>query len=143
MRRLQRRLGLWGWVYGGRYGITRWAYILHRITGLALILYLYAHLFVTSMRVWNRQAWGSFIQLSKTPVMHFLEWLLFLAFAYHVINGIRLLLTEFFGLTIGKPAHPKIPPVTSIKRQFKWNVLFMLLIAGLVVLSGLEFFIWR
>ena len=143
VKTLNNSLGLRGWIWAGRYGLERWAYLFHRITGLALILYLPAHLMVTGLRLWGPGPWESFVKFSETPVVKFFEYLLVAAFLFHALNGFRLLLTEFFGLTIGKPAHPTIPPTTSLKRQRPFNIVMMILGAGLIVLATLEFFVWR
>jgi len=142
-RTLPNSLGIRGWVWAGRYGPERVAYILHRITGLALIIYLPAHLVVTGLRLFGPGPWEVFIRFSETPVMRFFEFLLMAAFLYHATNGIRLLLTEFFGLSIGKPAHPTIPPTTSLKRQKPFNIVLIILGAALIVLAFLDFFVWR
>jgi len=39
IKRHDNRLGLWGWIGGGRWGAERYAYILHRITGLGHLFY--------------------------------------------------------------------------------------------------------
>ena len=44
------RLGVRGWVGGGRWGLDRYLYSLHRITGLALLFYFLLHIVVTSSR---------------------------------------------------------------------------------------------
>ena len=45
------RIGIRGWVYAGRYGLERYAYTLHRITGLGLLLYFILHIFFSSVRL--------------------------------------------------------------------------------------------
>jgi len=44
------RLGMRGWAVGGRWGLERYLYTLHRVTGLALLAYFLLHIFVTSSR---------------------------------------------------------------------------------------------
>jgi len=48
--RRDNRLGLWGWLGGGRWGVERYAYILHRLTGLGILCYFLMHVVVTSLR---------------------------------------------------------------------------------------------
>ena len=49
------RLGIWGWLGGGRWGIERYLYTLHRLTGLGLLLYFLLHIVVTSARAFGRR----------------------------------------------------------------------------------------
>ncbi len=140
---LSHSLGLRGWIWAGRYGLERWAYLFHRITGLALIIYLPMHLVVTGLRLFGPGPWEAFVRFSHNPVVLFFEWALMIAFLYHAINGFRLVLTELFGLTIGKPAHPHIPPRTSLKRQRPFNIVLMILGGLFIILTALDFFVWR
>jgi len=51
------RLGVWGWLGGGRWGWERYLYTLHRLTGLGLLAYFLMHIIVTSTRALGRQPW--------------------------------------------------------------------------------------
>ncbi len=133
------RLGIPGWIYGGRYGIERYAYLFHRITGLALILYLCLHIYVVGERAKGQEAWEAIMGRMESPVFKVLEYLLLVAFLYHALNGLRLVLTEL-GYLIGKPTRPTYPFTTSIARQRPFMVFLMLVGAVLVVVSALEFF---
>ena len=57
------RLGLWGWLGGGRWGLERYLYTLHRLTGLGLLVYFLLHIVVTSSRALGRRPgkrrWGA------------------------------------------------------------------------------------
>ncbi len=52
------RLGIWGWLGGGRWGIERYLYTLHRVTGLGLFAYFVIHIFVTSCRALGEESWA-------------------------------------------------------------------------------------
>jgi succinate dehydrogenase / fumarate reductase cytochrome b subunit len=115
IKRYDNRLGIWGWLSGGRWGAERYAYILHRITGLGILVYFLMHIFVTSLRVRGIYLWvgqGIFHQ----PIFKFMEYLVFAAFAYHACNGVRLVLVEL-GFAIGKPMEPVYPYKTSLNVQ--------------------------
>jgi len=89
LKRYDNRLGMWGWLGGGRWGLERYAYILHRLTGLAILFYLLMHICVTSLRAKGIYLWsgnGFFHQ----PIFKFGEYLVFAAFAFHAFNGLRL-----------------------------------------------------
>lgn len=132
------RLGIRGWIYAGKYGIERYAYILHRITGLALILYLILHIFVTGKRIEGTDAWKSTMGLLHNPLFKFFEFLLLVAFIFHAINGFRLILIEF-GFFIGKPAPPKYPYISSIHKQRPLFYILMIFAGIFIFISILKF----
>lgn len=72
-----------------------WGFILNRITGLGLILYLSMHLIVLFQLTQGAQAYDSFITMMKNPVFIFGELLVVSAGIIHGINGIRIGLTSF------------------------------------------------
>jgi succinate dehydrogenase/fumarate reductase cytochrome b subunit len=48
IQRCDNRLGIWGWLGGRRWGVERYAYILHRLTGLGILCCFLMHVVVTS-----------------------------------------------------------------------------------------------
>jgi succinate dehydrogenase / fumarate reductase cytochrome b subunit len=137
IKRYDNRIGLWGWLGGGRWGIERYAYILHRITGLGILLYFLMHIVVTSLRASGTYLWveGAFFD---RPIFKFGEFLVFAAFAYHAFNGVRLVLVEL-GFAVGKPIEPVYPYKTSLGVQRPLLVLMMILAAVLFAAGGYEF----
>jgi succinate dehydrogenase / fumarate reductase cytochrome b subunit len=138
-QKLPNKLGLWGWLGGGRYGIERYAYSLHRLTGIVLILYLPFHLYITSVRLQGEAAWESLMARFDTPLMHVMEYLLFGAFLFHGLNGLRLFFTEL-GFFIGKPARPEHPYPSSVHRQRPVFIVVMLLAGTFFALGAFDFF---
>ncbi len=136
-KRYDNRLGLWGWLGGGRWGVERYAYILHRVTGLGILLYFLMHIVVTSLRATGTYLWipGGFFD---QPVFKFGEFLVFAAFAYHAFNGIRLVLVEL-GVAVGKPIEPVYPYKTSLNVQRPLLIAMMILAAIFFLAGGLEF----
>jgi succinate dehydrogenase / fumarate reductase cytochrome b subunit len=135
-RRYPNSLGVWGWLGGGRWGIERYAYSLHRLTGLALVAYLVMHIGVTALRVWGVYLWDEGRLLSG-PVFKVGELLVFAAFAYHALNGVRLVLVEL-GFAVGRPLEPVYPYKTSLGIQRPLLVLAMALAALAVLAGGLD-----
>src|SRR5512137_2017787 len=88
------RLGIWGWLGGGRWGFERYLYTLHRLTGLGLLAYFLLHIFVTSARVFGPDRWAKSMASVTGPLFTWGEYLVFAAFAFHAVNGIRLGLIE-------------------------------------------------
>jgi succinate dehydrogenase / fumarate reductase cytochrome b subunit len=136
--RYKNNLGLWGWLGGGRYGADRYAYALHRLSGLGILAYFLMHIFVTGTRVDGPEAWESAMRFFENPLFRLGEFLVFLAFLYHAVNGIRLVLVEL-GLLIGKPGLPSYPYSHSVIRQRPVLVVAMVITAVLVLFAGADF----
>jgi succinate dehydrogenase / fumarate reductase cytochrome b subunit len=133
------RLGLTGWLSGGRYGIERYAFTLHRLTGLAILAYFLLHILVGSSRMFGEETWNRVMKILDSPVFFYGEFLVYLAFAYHALNGLRLVLTEL-GFFLGTPRQPVFPYVSSVRRQRPLFVVVMIVAAIVVVLGGYDFF---
>ncbi len=136
VKRYDNRLGIWGWLGGGRWGVERYAYALHRLTGLGILLYFLMHIVVTSLRASGIYLWteGNFLH---QPVFRVGEFLVFIAFAYHAFNGLRLVLIEL-GVAVGKPIEPVYPYKTSLNVQRPLLIAAMILAALLILAGGVE-----
>jgi succinate dehydrogenase / fumarate reductase, cytochrome b subunit len=137
--RLKNKLGLWGWLGGGRYGPDRCAYALHRITGLGILAYFLMHIYVTGSRLGGPKQWEETMALFGKPLFKAGEFLVFLAFAYHAINGIRLIIVEL-GYMIGKPGVPAYPYNYSTLRQKPLLVVIMVIAALLMIVGSADFY---
>ncbi|KKM08879.1 hypothetical protein SY88_21700 [Clostridiales bacterium PH28_bin88] len=133
-------LGVAGWAKGGRYGIERYLFFLHRISGLGLIVYLLMHIYVTGARIYGAEAWEASMAAVSGPLFKFGEYLVMAAFVFHALNGIRLVLIEL-GIGIGKPERQEYPYVSSVMKQRPLMWVLMALVAVLLVVSGLDFFV--
>lgn len=111
-----RRTLLWADVRHRKLGM--WAYVLNRITGIGLVVYLYLHLVVLSLLAQGASGWDAFIALAKTPVFLALDAILLVGLLIHGLNGLRVTVNA---LNIG---------VSSQK------LLFILVIALVVVIGG-------
>ncbi len=138
------RLGIRGWLGGGRWGAERYLYSLHRVTGLGILTYFLLHIFVTSSRAFGATpaeaagAWNNAMALVRGPIFKIGEFLVFAAFAFHAVNGIRLVLIEL-GFGVGKPIEPVYPYRTSVDVQRPLAVGVLIVAAILVVLGGAGF----
>ena len=132
-------LGIVGWIYGGRYGADRYAYALHRLTGLGMLCYFLMHIFVTGSRANGADKWEGWMDFfGQSPIFAIGEFLVFLAFIFHAINGIRLIFVEL-GLLVGKPGLPAYPYGYSTLRQRPVMIGFMCVIVVLAVIAGVDF----
>ncbi len=137
----ENRLGIWGWLGGGRYGLDRFLYTLQRITGPLILIYLIAHVILTGFRT-DQALWEALMREGgplNNSVSHVFEFLLILAVVYHAFNGLRLVFVEL-GLFVGRMERPIYPYRTSLARQrpLKWAM--MLLALAFTVIVALEFF---
>ncbi|MGV8040055.1 MAG: succinate dehydrogenase [Thermoanaerobaculaceae bacterium] len=128
------RLGLWGWLGGGRWGMERYLYALHRVTGLGLLAYFLLHIVVTSSRALGADQWKKAMDSVTGPLFFLGEYLVFVAFAFHAANGIRLALLEL-GFAVGEPIEPIYPYRTSVHVQRPLALGALALAAVLVVIG--------
>ena len=138
--RRKNRLGLMGWLGGGRYSMDRYAYALHRLTGLGILAYFIMHIFVTGQRLGGVEQWDSTMGAFNSPVFKIGELLVVLAFAFHAINGIRLIIVEL-GWWIGRPGVPSFPYSYSTLRHKPVFIVVMLVAAVLMIISGVDFYL--
>jgi succinate dehydrogenase / fumarate reductase cytochrome b subunit len=82
--------------------IGMWAWILHRLTGLGLVLYIFIHILLMSTSLLRgQQAFDAMLSyLMGHLVFKMLETLVLGAVLYHGFNGIRILLFDL-GVGIG------------------------------------------
>jgi succinate dehydrogenase / fumarate reductase cytochrome b subunit len=132
------RLGVAGWVSGGRWGLERYLYTLHRVTGLGLLFYFLLHIGVTTTRAFGARTWEQTMAGFGSPVFKVAEYLVFLAFAFHAVNGVRLVLVEL-GLGIGRPIEPVYPYRTSLDVQRPLAIGVLAVAALLAALGGVQF----
>jgi succinate dehydrogenase / fumarate reductase cytochrome b subunit len=134
------RLGVKGWAVGGRWGLDRYLYTLHRVTGLGLLLYFLLHIVVTSSRALGQASWEAAMGRVAGPLFEVGEYLVFAAFAFHAVNGVRLVLTEL-GIGIGPPVEPVYPYRTSVDVGRPLAVAVLILAGLLAIVGGLDFFV--
>lgn len=72
-----------------------WAWIYHRISGIALIGYLFLHIYSVSPLAQGRAAFDHKMASFSSPLFMFLEWLLFAFVLFHSLNGVRIVLVDW------------------------------------------------
>ncbi|RLK60948.1 MULTISPECIES: succinate dehydrogenase, cytochrome b556 subunit [Actinokineospora] len=92
-----------GTLYRGDPGM--WSWVAHRITGVLTFFFLFAHVLDTALVRVSPNAYDEIIETYKTPVVNLLEVGLVGAVLYHALNGLRVLLVDFWkhGPRLQKP----------------------------------------
>ena len=76
--------------------VGSWAWLLHRLSGLALIFYLCLHIWVIHTLTQSEQAFNSLMELLGSPLFRILEAGLWGVILYHAFNGVRVLIVDFY-----------------------------------------------
>jgi succinate dehydrogenase / fumarate reductase cytochrome b subunit len=135
-------LGIAGWLGGGRWGVERYLYIIHRLAGLGILLFFLLHIFESSLRAFGPKTWEAAMATLKNPVLEVGEFLVFAAFAFHALNGIRLILIEL-GFAVGQAEEPAYPYRSSINTQRPLMLIVMVIAAILILAGGYNIFFFE
>jgi len=71
-----------------------WAFLVHRLSGVALALFLPAHFLAIGLALRGEAALDGFLRWSEQPLVVAGEWILVMLLAAHFAGGIRLLVLE-------------------------------------------------
>src|SRR6266498_2826050 len=104
-----------GTLYRGREGM--WTWVLHRISGVAILFYLFAHVTDQALINVSPEAYNRVMNTYRNPVVGLLELGLAVLIIFHALNGLRIILFDFWSKGIAR------------QRQMLWlqTVLFVLL----------------
>ncbi|WP_033436839.1 succinate dehydrogenase, cytochrome b556 subunit [Saccharothrix sp. NRRL B-16314] len=83
-----------GTLYRGDLGM--WSWVAHRITGVLTFFFLFAHVLDTALVRVSPDAYDKVIETYKNPIVNLFEVGLVGAVLYHALNGIRVLLVDFW-----------------------------------------------
>ena len=87
--------GLWTALrYRGREGM--WTWLLHRATGLGILLFLIVHVIDTAIVIYWPSLYDHALDLYRNPVFRFAELLIFFAVLFHALNGLRIVVQDFW-----------------------------------------------
>ncbi len=118
------RAGPRAWLALHGRSLNTWLFVLHRLTGLALVAYLGLHLWVLRLLTRGPAAWDAFIAVARRPLFFALDMALFFGVLLHGLNGARLALVG-----LGRGAH--------YQKGLAWLVLtltaFLLLAIGVAL----------
>ncbi|GAA1353838.1 succinate dehydrogenase, cytochrome b556 subunit [Catellatospora bangladeshensis] len=98
-----------GTLYRGDLGM--WSWVAHRITGVLTFFFLFAHVLDTALVRVSPDAYDKVIETYKNPIVNLFEVGLVGAVLYHALNGIRVMLVDFWSKG------------TKYQRQMLWAIL--------------------
>jgi len=96
--------------------LTFW---IHRVTGVAVTIFLFLHIFTLSSVFRGKDAYDYAISKFDTKFGYIFQYLLLLAVAIHLLNGIRITVADFWGLT-------------RVQKKLLWISLFVFLVIAAV-----------
>lgn len=83
-----------GTLYRG--GVSMWSWVAHRITGVAVLFFLYVHVLDTALVRVSPDAYDTIIASYKTPLVNLMEVGLVGAVLFHALNGLRVMAVDFW-----------------------------------------------
>lgn len=111
----------------------RWAFVLHRLTGIYIVLYFLAHMYFTSLTPYP-ESWLGFLSIvENNPAITIGEWILFGSLVFHGLNGIRLLVAEALARGIGRPKRPVYPYVMGSLAGWQRKALYIILAVSIIL----------
>ena len=81
-------------MYKGQSGM--WSWLLHRITGLGILLFLFIHIVDVSMLSFGPDVYNPSVTLFDYWVVRLLSLALVGAVLYHAFNGVRIMAIDFW-----------------------------------------------
>ncbi|HEX2095422.1 MAG TPA: succinate dehydrogenase, cytochrome b556 subunit [Longimicrobiaceae bacterium] len=105
--------------YRGREGM--WTWILHRVTGLGILLFLLIHVVETATVIYYPEVYDGFLASYKTGLFRFAELVIFFSVLFHAVNGLRIVVQDFW------------PYVMQRQRQLVWASAAVVVLAMLPI----------
>lgn len=79
-----------------RGGAGQWAWVLHRLSGLGVLLFLVIHILDTALVLFGPEVYDKVVKIYTNPVFRLGEVGLAGAVIYHALNGIRITALDFW-----------------------------------------------
>jgi succinate dehydrogenase / fumarate reductase, cytochrome b subunit len=81
-------------IYRGSEGM--WAWALHRLAGVMVLLFLFVHVADTALIGWGPKYYNFFVKLYSSHFFRLGEVLLAAGLLFHALNGVRIMLIDFW-----------------------------------------------
>lgn len=72
-----------------------WAFLVHRVSGIALAVFLPLHFLVLGQALHHAARLESFLRWTDRPLVKLSEWAIVVLLAAHLAGGVRILALEF------------------------------------------------
>ena len=116
-----------GSVYRGGQGQWSWAF--HRITGVAVFLFLLAHIIDTALVGFGPELYNRVVHVYHNPIVRLMEIGLALMVLFHALNGLKIMAIDFipkaadyhkqlFGVVVGLYLILATPAIYFMGRGF-------------------------
>jgi succinate dehydrogenase / fumarate reductase, cytochrome b subunit len=112
--------------YRGRSG--HWSWVAHRISGLAILLFLTIHVWDTATAFYSPNLYAWFVAVFKWPPIAIGEIPLMAAVLFHAFNGIRISILDF---------KPELWKHQKKSTQITWG-LFLILFIPIGIFMAIE-----
>jgi len=121
---MTRRSSEYGSLYRGREG--QWTWLAHRVTGMGVLLFLFAHIVDTALVGWGPDAYNRVVAVYHNPIVELMELGLVAAVIFHALNGVRIMIIDFW------------PQTAARHRALSWGTLalFVAAMAPITYLMG-------
>jgi len=87
--------GLWTALrYRGREGM--WTWVLHRATGLGILLFLIIHVVDTALVIYWPGLYDHALRIYQNPVFRVGELAIYFSVLFHALNGLRIIVQDFW-----------------------------------------------
>jgi succinate dehydrogenase / fumarate reductase cytochrome b subunit len=73
-----------------------WTWVLHRITGVSIFFFLFAHVIDTAMVRVSPEVYNTAVETYKNPIVGVMEVGLVAAVLFHGLNGVLIILVDFW-----------------------------------------------
>jgi succinate dehydrogenase / fumarate reductase cytochrome b subunit len=111
-----RALSLWTALrYQGREGM--WTWILHRATGIGILLFLIVHVVDTATVIYFPDFYDEALALYRHPLFRLGELAIVFSLLYHATNGLRIIVQDFW------------PYVMQYQRKLVWATAVVVILA--------------
>lgn len=105
------------------------AWVLHRVTGIAIFLFLLAHIVDTAVVGFGSELYDRVVGVYRNPLVRALEIGLAGTIIFHAINGVKVMILDFW------------PRASDRHRELFWGVLALsaVLLVPVLFFMGREF----
>jgi succinate dehydrogenase / fumarate reductase cytochrome b subunit len=99
--------------------VGSWAWILHRLSGLALVFYITLHIWVINTLTQGPEKFETIMNFLNSPLFKYLEVGLWGIILFHAFNGVRIIIVDFFK---GSFAQKKVFSILILIAFFMWAI---------------------